>query len=108
MNVWQENGNMSEEEMDILDELTIEMKDLCAIYDEIFDGKGVEEYTKEELLKFIDDMIILNDRIVAILRTHDHRLDVIERLMQVFDPEVLKEITGKLNEPNFDDNRMCI
>ena len=99
---------MSEEEMDILDELTTEMKDLMTIYDEVFDGQDVKDYTKEQLLKFIDDVLTLNDRTIAIIRINSHRLDVIERLMQVFDPEVLKEITGKLNEPKLDDNRMCI
>ena len=94
--------------MDILDELTTEMKDLMTIYDEVFDGQDVKDYTKEQLLKFIDDVLTLNDRTIAIIRMNSHRLDVIERLMQVFDPEVLKEITGKLNEPKLDDNRMCI
>jgi len=96
-------------ENEMLDDLTTVMKDLLQIYDEVFDGRGVEEYSKEELLKFVDDTLVLHDRVIAVIRTHEHRLDVIERLMQVFDPEYIKEITGQGMEPErTDDSRMII
>ena len=96
-------------ENEMLDDLTAEMKDLMKIYDEVFDGQDVKDYTKEQLLKFIDDTLILSDRIIAVIRTNAHRLDVIERLMQVFDPDYIKEITGQGMEPErTDDSRMII
>ena len=85
-------------ENEMLDDLTAEMKDLMKIYDEVFDGQDVKDYTKEQLLTFIDDTLILSDRIIAVIRTNAHRLDVIERLMQVFDPDYIKEITGEIGE----------
>jgi len=96
-------------ENEMLDDLTAEMKDLMKIYDEVFDGQDVKDYTKEQLLTFIDDTLILSDRIIAVIRTNAHRLDVIERLMQVFDPDYIKEITGQGMEPErTDDSRMII
>lgn len=62
-----------------MEELSIHMKDLKHIYEEVFDGREYDDIPKEELWKYLEDILQLFARMVAVVRIHEEKIDILER-----------------------------
>lgn len=81
--------------MDAMLDLTTQMRDLKNIYDEVFDGREYDDIPKKELWTYLEDILQLYSRTVAIVRDHDDRIERIERLIKF--QEINELLEGKMD-----------
>lgn len=76
---------MMVEEKNLLQKLEIEFIDMENIYKEVFDGTPVKDYTKEQLLDFIDDVLQLFDSVIGVVSANWKNLETIKRMLSAAD-----------------------
>lgn len=90
------------EESNILKKLEIEFIDMENIYKEVFDGKDVKEYTNDELLDFIDDVMQLFNSVIRVVTTNWQNMEIVKKMLSA--ANLLETLEERTNLPEDDDD----